>query len=127
ARDEEFKLDFGRSLASADVAGKSAVTRSKAVREYQWTTVAADKDANEKAGVKSVEDKTFYLRDGFWTDSSFEARSGKPEVISFGSQQFLDLMRKVPGISKYLGVGRQMILVYKGHVYKIVESATATG
>src|SRR5262249_7977860 len=120
---DDLRLDWG----SADVSGKKAVERSKVVREYKWTTVAADKDANEQAGVKSVEDKTFYLKNGFWTDSSFDARSGKPELISFGSQQYFDLMRKVPGISKYLAVGKQMILVYKGHVYKIMESATTSG
>jgi len=120
---DDLRLDWG----SADVSGKNAVERSKVVREYKWTTVAADKDANEQAGVKSVEDKTFYLKNGFWTDSSFDSRSGKPELISFGSQQYFDLMRKVPGISKYLAVGKQVILVYKGHVYKITESTTATG
>ncbi|HEY9869548.1 MAG TPA: VIT domain-containing protein [Candidatus Obscuribacterales bacterium] len=123
ARSESIAL----GLASAAPAGKSAVARSKAVREFQWTTVAADKEAKKDAGIKAVEDKTFYLREGFWTDSSFDGKSGKPEIISFGSQQYFDLMRKVPGISKYLAVGRQVILVYKGHVYKIVDSKTATG
>jgi Ca-activated chloride channel family protein len=123
ARTESIAL----GLASAAPGGKSAVARSKAVREFQWTTVAADKEANKDVGIKTVEDKTFYLRDGFWTDSSFDGKSGKPEIISFGSQRYFDLMRKVPGISKYLAVGRQVVLVYKGHVYKIVDSKTATG
>lgn len=125
--DESARTDLiALGLASAAPAGKSAVARSKAVREFKWTTVAADRQASKDVGIKAVEDKTFYLKDGFWTDSSFDGKSGKPEIINFGSQKYFDLMRTVPGISKYLAVGRQVILVYKGRVYKIVDSKTAT-
>ena len=82
-------------------------------------------EKDKEAGVKSVEDKTFYLSSGFWTDSTFDAKSAKPQIISFGSKDYFDLIRSNPGISKYLSVGQQVILMYKGHCYKIV-GATST-
>ena len=82
--------------------------------------------ADQHSGVKTLEDKTFYLRGGFWTDSAFESgKSPAPETITFGSQAYFDLVRKVPGISKYLAVGNQAIVCFKGHTYKIVTATSS--
>ncbi len=116
---------FSGRLLKSEESGKSAVVRSKASGDYKSTTLAVDREAKEAAGIKSVEGKTFYLKDGIWTDSSFEPDKGaKPEEITFGSKEYFDLMRNVPGIGKFLAVGRQVIVVYKGHIYKIIEPKT---
>jgi hypothetical protein len=77
--------------------------------------------------MKTVADKTFYLRDGFWTESAaLDAHHPALETIEFGSKRYFDLISSVPGISKYLSVGDQVIFIYKGHGYKIAKSASAT-
>src|SRR5262249_49306360 len=106
-----FATAMRASLAAAEPTGKRAVMRSKAVDSYKSTTVAVDSEAKQTAGLKSVEGKTFYLTDGIWTDSSFDPdKSAKPEQITFGSKEYFDLISNVPGISKYLAIGRQVIL-----------------
>ena len=91
-------------------------------------SVALDVDKDEKGaalpgpatGMKTVGDKTFYMRDGYWTDSTYDQdKSPKSEEVTFGSNEYFDLFKKVPGISKYLAVGRQVIVVYQGHSYKV--------
>jgi Ca-activated chloride channel family protein len=75
--------------------------------------------ADEKAGVKNVEDKTFYLHDGVWTDSAYDEKtSGKPTEVAFGSKEYFDLI-KLPGIAKYLSVGKQVVLLFNGKSYRI--------
>jgi Ca-activated chloride channel homolog len=107
--------------------GRSAVVRAKKLSVLK-DSVALDADKEEKGaaapgpatGMKTVGDKTFYMRDGYWTDSTYDQdKSPKPEEVTFGSNEYFDLFKKVPGISKYLAVGRQVLVVYQGHCYKI--------
>ena len=85
--------------------------------------VAKDEEAS---AIKSVEDKTFYMQGGVWVDSSYVASSSpKPQVIQFGSKEYFDLIHANPGISKYLAIGKQVILVFKGHCYKIVSPSAS--
>ncbi len=107
--------------------GRLAVKAAKSMQSYKQFEAMADEKATEEAGIKCVEDKTFYLREGFWTDSSYEAgKSAKPELISFGSSKYFELVRQNPGLAKYLAVGKQLIVLFKGHCYKIVADGTST-
>jgi hypothetical protein len=113
-------------VANSAVTGKFAVEKAKEMNRLKDSMVVAD---NEKAesGVKTVADKTFYLRDGFWTDSAaLAAHHPNLETIEFGSKRYFDLIGSVPGISKYLSVGDQVIFIYKDHGYKIVRSGSPT-
>lgn len=106
-------------ISSAPASGKDAVTRERAMNELKQTVALKEESASN---MKIVEEKTFYLRGGFWTDSSFEEAKMKPEVIEFGSDKYFELMKSNPGIAKYLSAGQQIILVYKGHCYKITRT-----
>jgi Ca-activated chloride channel homolog len=110
---------------SESVSGESAVRNAKEMNKLKDSVAYYKPTEKQDAGLKTVDEKTFFLRDGFWTDSQYNsAKSPKLEVITFGTQQYFDLL-KTPGISKYLAVGRQVILVYNGHSYKIVFKADA--
>ena len=103
--------------------GAAAVANSKAINTLkQQEMLANNEDAS--SDVKSVEDKTFYLRNGVWVDSAYNDKS-KPEVITFGTDQYFDLLHNNPGIAKYLAVGKEVIFIFKGHTYKIVAAATS--
>ncbi|MGH9549458.1 MAG: hypothetical protein ACRD3W_08785, partial [Terriglobales bacterium] len=107
--------------------GRKAVLASKAagmLRNKEDIGTTSDSDNR----IKSVEDKTFYLVDGFWTDSEFDAKKNdKPEVVEFGSKQYFDLIAADPELLKYFAAGSQVIVNYKGHCYKVVQPSTATG
>lgn len=109
---------INKKISSAPTSGKDAVSRERAMNELKQTVALKEEAASN---MKIVEEKTFYLRGGFWTDSSFEEGKMKPEVIEFGSNEYFDLMKNNPGISKYLSAGQQIILVYKGRCYKITR------
>lgn len=115
-----------RALAKAKEApslGRSAVQRQKKMDEFKVVAqLPADKDS--AAAVKMIENKTFYLKDGVWTDASFDGKQ-KLQSISFGSKQYFDLMHNTPGITKYLSAGRQLILMYNGTGYRITFSPNA--
>jgi Ca-activated chloride channel family protein len=112
--------------------GKDAVVRAKQVSTLKHSDAIASLDKEEQAAgikgsVKSVEDKTFYFRDGFWTDSDFDAAKLKPELVEFGSKKYFDLVASSPELRKYFSAAANLVVVYKGHCYKVVQSATTTG
>ena len=121
--------DYREASAGAmdKVSGKDAVERSKKMNALKSSTVAYRSDA-AAAAVKAVEDKTFYFANGVWTDSEYTAKlQSTLKKVAFGSDAYFDLIRKNPGISKYLSVGQRVILIFKGSAYEITASETQQG
>jgi hypothetical protein len=110
---------YGAPMA---VTGAAAVANQKKINKMKEENLIA-KDEQPADGIKVVDDKTFYMRNGVWVDSSFSDKL-KPQVITFGTSQYFDLLHNNPGIAKYLAVGREVIFTFKGHTYKIVATAT---
>jgi hypothetical protein len=102
--------------------GAAAVANAKAINNLQQVDKLAK--AEEADGIKAVDDKTFYLCNGVWVDSAYTDKM-KPEEITFGTDQYFDLLHNNPGIAKYLAVGKEVIFVFNGHTYKIVAPATS--
>jgi Ca-activated chloride channel family protein len=111
---------------SMPMVGVDAVKKAKQNESLKVASVMSE-EKDSSGAMKIVGDKTFYLRDGFWTESAaLDAHHPALETIEFGSKRYFDLIGSVPGISKYLSVGDQVIFIYKDHGYKIVKSGTAT-
>ncbi|MFQ6037437.1 MAG: VIT domain-containing protein [Candidatus Aminicenantales bacterium] len=87
-----------------------ATQRFKA--EEQVLTVRSQK-------IRYVEDKTFYLKDGIWVDSTYE-EGPAVRKIRFGSKEYYRLLAEKPAIAKYLSVGKNLIVLFEGKVYQIV-------
>lgn len=68
--------------------------------------------------VKQVKNKTFHLKDGVWIDTAHKSET-KTTKIEFGSDTYFDLLKKEPDISKYLAIGKHVIVSYKGKSYEI--------
>jgi len=116
----DFSSSLARQIAAAPYSGASAVAREKEIGKLKTKEVAQEPEGKE-SGVKWIEGKTFYLKDGFWTDGELLSGShGQPEVIEFGSSKYFELVRKHPGISKFLGVGTKLMLLFEGRCIKIV-------
>lgn len=121
---KESKDAFARSLASAKPAGEKAVLAQKSLASLKGADgVSATSTIN---GVKVIGEKTFYFLNGFWVDSSFEKeKDPKIDEIEFGSEKYFDLVKSDSEITPFLGAGQQVIVVFKGHCYKIVEPKQA--
>ena len=102
--------------------GEVAVQASKRAREQQDTlTVANDKPSS---AVRQAGGKTFYLRDGVWTDSEFKPDSRLPEkVLRFGSDEYFALLKEKPGLSAFFSLGERVVVVFEGRVYRVNEAS----
>ncbi|MEZ5422978.1 MAG: VWA domain-containing protein [Pyrinomonadaceae bacterium] len=106
----------------APASGERAVTASLRAKEAK-DKVSLDGDDERTVGqVKKVGAKTFYLLNGIWTDSDFTQKAGLDEVkLTFGSDEYFDLVSQQPDLAKYLSLGEQVVIVWKGKVYRIVK------
>jgi Ca-activated chloride channel family protein len=105
SRDERGRLYeslVGQTAGAAPAAsGKSAVRRSQAEQQMKAadTVVDPDKYLNN---VTTVGGKTFMLKDGVWTDTTYKANDNLPEVeVKFGA------------------IGEKVIVIFKGKVYRV--------
>lgn len=117
-----------KDFREAPQVGMKAVHLAKEVNKMKAESVLASE--SESAGrIQTVADKTFTLRsNNVWTDTSYSAKtSAKPKVIVFGSTEYFDLLKAQPELAKYLSVGKEVIVSFKGNTYKIVQSRNATG
>jgi Ca-activated chloride channel family protein len=103
------------TLASAPSSGSGGVSISQDLRAMQE---GREEYASEV--VKVVEDKTFYLIDGIWTDNQY-AKDMPVTEVKFATSEYLQLLVDYPGIGKYLSLGNNLVLVMNGTAYKIVE------
>ncbi|MDH3494433.1 MAG: VWA domain-containing protein, partial [Acidobacteriota bacterium] len=110
--------------------GAGAVSESKKARSQQ-NQLMTDNESDEllnssvdKDGVRTVKrvgTKTFYLTDGVWLDSEFRATENLAETkLIFGSNEYFDLVNKDREIAKYMAIGENLVLVWKGRVYRII-------
>ncbi len=103
------------------LAGRDAVTFSKEKEEL----LKADKvtpnspSANQ---IRQVAGKTFYLRDGVWTDSEFKAEDKLPVVtLKFASDDYFNLTEREPKLAECFALGQRVVVVWKGKVYRVEE------
>ncbi|TFG57808.1 MAG: VWA domain-containing protein [Candidatus Aminicenantes bacterium] len=99
------------------VGGVGAVRAAKATQTFKLEDRAAQVSSEL---ILYKDDKTFYLKDGVWTDSEFKEGAPATEV-KFNSDAFYTLIAEKPGIAKYLSAGSKLVVVYKGVNYRIVE------
>lgn len=119
---DEMRDSFKAKLEGAPSTGKQAVAREKKIAAMKNAVAFDSKDdvnAAFRSTIKTVEGKTFYLKDGFWTDSSY--KNEKCEEVKFGSDKYFALSRTVAGLSRYFAVGKQVIVLLAGHAYKVVN------
>jgi Ca-activated chloride channel family protein len=109
------------SEAAKATTGALAVQQSKRDRAQQETvTIASDAKDIPASVMRSVGDKTFYLRGGVWTDSEFDATARKPETtLTFGSDEYFALLQKEPRLADYFALGERVIVVYNGRIYHV--------
>ncbi|HEX8843859.1 MAG TPA: VIT and VWA domain-containing protein [Pyrinomonadaceae bacterium] len=110
-----------REEAAKAKTGAVAVQQSKRDRAQQETvTITADDQIIPTSVVRNVGQKTFYLREGVWTDSEFKAEGRLPEtVVTFGSDEYFALLKRAPRLADYFALGERVVVVYEGRVYRV--------
>jgi Ca-activated chloride channel homolog len=101
--------------------GAAAVQQSKQARERQESLRADEDDAiTIQTGVRKVADKTFYLREGVWTDADYKDEAKLPETaLVFGSDAYFELLKRERKLAEFFALGERVVVVYKGRVYRV--------
>ncbi|HEV7858745.1 MAG TPA: VWA domain-containing protein, partial [Pyrinomonadaceae bacterium] len=100
--------------------GEAAVQMSKRARAQQDATRVERDDEAPSTVVRSVGGKTFYLREGVWTDAEFKADTGKPETtLTFGSDAYFALLKDKPRLAEFFSLGERLVVVYEGRIYRV--------
>ena len=69
-----------------------------------------------------VANKNFFNQSGNWIDADYKKDKNLPEVnLKFASEDYFALVKKEPEIAKYLSIGEEVTVVWKGTVYNIMK------
>jgi Ca-activated chloride channel family protein len=100
------------------ITGNIAVQQSKKAREQQ-EVLRVEKD--DRAGtLRTAGGKTFYLRDGVWTDADFKAGMTLPQtVVKFGSDEYFALLKQKPRLGTFFSLGEKVLVILDGTIYRV--------
>lgn len=119
---------------AAPSSGQGAVDRSSAEKALAGAQAApaallpqglgdasADEYGNPLSPVRHVGDKTFVLRQGIWTDTTFDPTKMTPVQVGFGSDDYFALVASRPEWGRYFALGEHVIVLLDGLAYEVRE------
>jgi Ca-activated chloride channel family protein len=135
-RDAPMAADMAISGAkkAAERSGSGAVTLSmqqNAMQTNAQATASDDKDEKEQILLRNTAVNQFVGGKNFinaspsspvWVDSEYSTDRRLPVVeIRFASDEYFRLVTAEPDLARYLSLGEQVTVVWKGKVYKVVR------
>jgi hypothetical protein len=107
--------------AVVTTSGQIAVQQSRRDRAQQDAVTV---DSAAAAGVRRVGGKTFYLREGVWTDAELRAGAGLPVTeVRFGTDAYFALLQREPRLARWFALGERVAVVMDGRVYRSLPAA----
>jgi Ca-activated chloride channel family protein len=105
------------------ITGQGAVQASKKAKQQQAeVTITSEDEVIKTDTVKKVGTKTFYLENDVWIDSEFKEESKMPEMkLVFASKEFFELIDRETELARFFSLGEQLIVLWKGKIYRIVK------
>ena len=98
--------------------GAMAVQQSKRARAQQEVMRVEGQDAS--SAIRTVGGKTFYLREGVWTDSEFKDGATLPETaVKFGSDDYFALLKQKPQLGAFFSLGERVVVILDGRIYRV--------
>ncbi len=74
--------------------------------------------AASTSSVAAVGDKAFVLKNGVWTDTTFDSTTMTTTPLPFASDKFMEFFNQHPEMGKYFALGPQVIVVLDGAAYE---------
>jgi Ca-activated chloride channel family protein len=108
--------------ASGAVAVRDSVAQSD-LEKAQAPAAPAEQYADQ---VRTVGDRAFVLRDGVWTDTTFDPERMTTTQLEFGSSAFLDFLAQHPTAGRYFALGERVIVVIDGVAYESVPTRSGS-
>ncbi len=138
-RDRIVQEEFAAAAEAppAAVSGESAVSKAVEQNALADAEMAAPLPAttaapgvggaasDSVAAVTTVGDKAFVLKNGVWTDTTFDPDLMTTTQLPFPSDLFLEFLAGHPASGKYFALGPQVIVVLDGVAYETVPGDPA--
>lgn len=115
----------------AERSGAGAVRMSVQQNALQTNTMIVENEKKEArdrilvdntANYQFFAGKNFVKQNDVWVDSDAKpGRNSNEVVLRFGSEEYLQLAAADARLARYFSLGEQVIVVWKGAVYKIVK------
>ena len=105
------------AFQNRQVSGAGAVKMAAATQALKFENLGAQAVSRL---IRYKEDKTFFLKNGFWVDSTFK-EGGQTKEVKLNSDEYFRLAAAKPALAKYFAVGTKVIVCYEDVNYKIVE------
>lgn len=130
---EQIVQEVQATATPAPAYGQGAVDRSSAEKALIGAQTApqevpaglggesTDEYGNPVSPVRYVGDKTFVLRDGVWTDTTFNPDRMEPAQVGFGSDDYFALVASRPEWGRYFALGDHVIVVLEESAYEVRE------
>ncbi len=118
----EAAMSADMSDAAAPMAAPRVMATAPAVGKMVEGEDAVDgafSGGREVNAIQYVGSKTFILKNNVWMDTSFDADSQTPQMVTFASDTYFALLDSAPEVGQYLALGDQVLLVYGGQVYQV--------
>jgi Ca-activated chloride channel homolog len=112
-----------RTTPFRSLSGRSAVELSKGKAEMKDAIrMDSDESRSSERQIGKVGGKTFYFREGVWTDSEFKAGSKLPLVtLKFASDEYFKLAGQDPTLAEAFSLGTRILVVWKDKIYQVEE------
>lgn len=69
--------------------------------------------------IQTVNDKTFLLQNGIWTDTAFQPDTMQTQKVVFLSDEYFSLLEKTPELAQYFAIGDKVIVVLNDVAYEV--------
>lgn len=102
----------------APASGAGAVQKSQEQAQLEGAEAPAAPAEGYAQQVRVVGDKAFVLRDGVWTDTSFDPSRMTTTRLAFGSDAFFELLAAHPELGRFFALGERVIVVVDGVAYE---------
>ncbi len=115
--------------ASADLkekSGRKAVELSVQQNAQQSNVTLAPSSRNvfvaNSMSNQFVGTKNFYNQSGVWQDAEFKSEAKLAEVkLQFASDEYFDLLDKEKELAQFFSLGEEVVVVWKGKVYRVTK------
>lgn len=72
------------------------------------------------SGVRRIDEKTFVLKDGVWTDGAIDPERKEEGVeVEFASEAYFSLLRERPRLAKYFALGDNVAVLWDGILFRV--------
>jgi len=127
---EDLSFEAGKLMADAfeKKSGAGAVSRAQDLGNLKMKFAAPGNEyrdgrgqVRKVTGVKRVGTKTFYLKQGVWTDNDYHPKQKVIEVRRF-SEAYFQLIRRRAIVGRYFALGDQVLISFPGGAIQIGHS-----